>query len=254
MQRPLAKETAELFIHHVFCLHGLPTDIVSDRGPQFTAQFWRAFCKLIRATCSLTSDFHPQTNSQAERASQALEVALRCMASRDASSWSKYLPWIEYAHNTLPSSATGLSPFQCSLGYQPPLFPNQEEEVVIPSAQIFIHHCRRTWALAWKRLIHSTLASKRQADKHCSKAPTYSQVPRTLPHQKGNQPMFCQTGTTTHHATHPLPLATRWTLTRRCNIRHGREGWREVSQLSELQKGLTRKGLPKKYSKLRGGQ
>jgi len=37
---PSAKETAELMLHHVFRLHGLPCDIVSDRGPQFTSRFW----------------------------------------------------------------------------------------------------------------------------------------------------------------------------------------------------------------------
>ena len=34
---PSAKETAELMLHHVFRLHGLPSDIVFDRGPQFTS-------------------------------------------------------------------------------------------------------------------------------------------------------------------------------------------------------------------------
>lgn len=33
-----AKETTELIVH-VFKLHGLPRDIVSDRRPQFTLQF-----------------------------------------------------------------------------------------------------------------------------------------------------------------------------------------------------------------------
>ncbi|XP_032887666.1 ELMO domain-containing protein 2 [Amblyraja radiata] len=40
--------------------------------------------------------------------------------------------WIQYAHNSLPNSATGLSPFHCSLGYQPPLFSDQEEESPFP--------------------------------------------------------------------------------------------------------------------------
>ncbi|KAK3536207.1 hypothetical protein QTP86_000183 [Hemibagrus guttatus] len=37
---PSAKETALLLVQHVFRLHGISRDIVSDRGPQFTAQFW----------------------------------------------------------------------------------------------------------------------------------------------------------------------------------------------------------------------
>lgn len=35
---PSVAETAKLMIKHVFRLHGLPQDIVSDRGPQFVSQ------------------------------------------------------------------------------------------------------------------------------------------------------------------------------------------------------------------------
>ena len=171
---PTAKETAELLITHVFKIHGLPQDIVSDRGPQFSAQFWKAFCKLIGATVSLSSGFHPQTNGQTERANQDLEVALRCMTSSNTTSWSRMLPWVEYAHNTLPTTATGLSPFQCCLGYQPPLFPAQEEEVAVPSAQAFIRQCRRTWRRARARLLQSVVYFKKQADRRRSAAPRYN--------------------------------------------------------------------------------
>lgn len=30
---PSSKETADALVHQVFCLHGTPNDIVSDRGP-----------------------------------------------------------------------------------------------------------------------------------------------------------------------------------------------------------------------------
>ena len=44
---PSSLETARLLVHHVFCLHGIPQDIVSDRGPQFTSQVWKSFCQAL---------------------------------------------------------------------------------------------------------------------------------------------------------------------------------------------------------------
>ena len=46
---PSVKETAELVLQNIFRLHGLPTDIVSDRGPQFTSMLWKEFFSLARA-------------------------------------------------------------------------------------------------------------------------------------------------------------------------------------------------------------
>ncbi|KAI2664142.1 Transposon Tf2-8 polyprotein [Labeo rohita] len=129
---PSARETGVAVIDHVFRIHGLPTDVVSDRGPQFVSKFWKEFSHLLGATVSLSSGFHPQSNVQTERANQDLEHMLRCLVSHNPSSWSQQLSWVEYAHNSLPVSATGLSPFECSLGYQPPVFPSTESEVAVP--------------------------------------------------------------------------------------------------------------------------
>lgn len=35
-----AKETAQLLLNYVFSLHGIPVDVVSDKGPQFSSVFW----------------------------------------------------------------------------------------------------------------------------------------------------------------------------------------------------------------------
>ncbi|CAK6981241.1 uncharacterized protein LOC108874699, partial [Scomber scombrus] len=75
---PSALETSDLLVQHVFRLHGIPQDIVSDRGPQFTSQVWRGFCQALGVRTSLTSGYHPQSNGQTERANQSLESSLRC--------------------------------------------------------------------------------------------------------------------------------------------------------------------------------
>ncbi|KAI2648041.1 Retrovirus-related Pol polyprotein from transposon 17.6 [Labeo rohita] len=142
---PTAKTTAELILEHVVRLHGFPQDIVSDRGPQFTAKFWQAFCRLVATTSSLSSGFHPQTNGQTERANQQLERFLRCFASEHQRSWASYLVWAELSNNLHTSTATGLSPFEVCYGFQPPIFEHQEPEVEVPSAQQLVRRCRRLW-------------------------------------------------------------------------------------------------------------
>ncbi|KAI3359441.1 hypothetical protein L3Q82_002949 [Scortum barcoo] len=130
-------------INQVFRSHGLPTNIVSDRGLQFVSVFWKEFCHILGATVSLSSGYHPESNGQTERLNQELETCLRYLVSQNQTTWSDYLTWIEYAHNALPTAATGLSPFHVVYGYQPPLFPVNEEEVTVPSAHAMARRCRK---------------------------------------------------------------------------------------------------------------
>ncbi|CAJ1078658.1 Pol polyprotein [Xyrichtys novacula] len=171
---PTAIKTADLLVSQVFRIHGIPSDIVSDRGPQFTSEVWRAFCKALGATVSLSSGFHPQSNGQTERANQSLETFLRCVASEHPTTWSNQLPWVEYAYNSLSNSSSGLSPFQCVLGYQPPLFPASEEEIVIPSVQSFVRRCKRTWRKVRVALRRASLRMEQQANRRRSPAPAYA--------------------------------------------------------------------------------
>ena len=69
---PTAFQTAEALFNHVFRLLGIPEDIVSDRGPQFTSKVWAAFFQHIGVSISLTSGYHPQANGQCERMNQEL--------------------------------------------------------------------------------------------------------------------------------------------------------------------------------------
>jgi len=170
---PSAKETAEIMMTHVFRIHGFPKDIVSVRGPQFISRFWREFCNLIGASVSLSSGYHPESNGQTERLNQELETGLRCLISQNPSSWSRHLTWVEYAHNTLPTAPTGLTPFQAAYGYQPPTFPDLEKEVTVPSAHALVRRCHRIWSATRRALLRSGERMKVAADRKRRPAPEY---------------------------------------------------------------------------------
>lgn len=96
-----------------------------------------------------------------------------CVTSRHPASWSSFIPWLEYAHNSLTFSATGMSPFMASFGYQPPLFREQEVDRAVPSVQENLQWIRRVWSAARTALLRARSKAKYSADRHRVPAPSY---------------------------------------------------------------------------------
>ena len=71
------EEYAKLYIKEIVRLHGVPISIISDRGTQFTANFWKSFQRYLGTQMKLSTAFHPQTDGQAERTIKTLEDMLR---------------------------------------------------------------------------------------------------------------------------------------------------------------------------------
>ncbi|KAK3556277.1 hypothetical protein QTP70_007055 [Hemibagrus guttatus] len=132
---PTAMQMAEAMFQHIFQNFGLPEDIVSDRAPQFTSRVWGALCAQLGIGVSLSSGYHPQSNGQAEPLNQEIGRFFRSYCSREQQRWSEFLPWAKYAQNSLTHSSTSLTPFQCVLGYQPPLFPGSGEPSDVPAME-----------------------------------------------------------------------------------------------------------------------
>ncbi|XP_045563684.1 uncharacterized protein [Salmo salar] len=202
---PSSRETVDLLVFHVFHLHGLPTDIVSDRGPQITSRVWRSFCSALGINVSLSSGYHPQTNGQTELANQEMETALCCMTSANPSSWSVQLPWVEYDHKSLTNASSGMSPFECALDYQPPLFPAQEVEVAVPSVHDHMRRCHRTWRKARATLLCASARTQSQANCRLASAPVYT------PGQK--------------QLLHPLSSSTPYSVRQLLDVRRRDRGW-----------------------------
>ena len=62
----LAEGLARLFRDNIWKLHGLLKSVVSDRGPQFTAELTKELNKMLGIEMRLLTVFHPQTDGQME--------------------------------------------------------------------------------------------------------------------------------------------------------------------------------------------
>ena len=61
-----AEETACLYLKYVFKNHGLPDDVVTDRGTQFTSRFTARILELCDIHSNKSTAFHPQSDGQTE--------------------------------------------------------------------------------------------------------------------------------------------------------------------------------------------
>ncbi|KAK3527161.1 hypothetical protein QTP86_014579 [Hemibagrus guttatus] len=130
------------------------------------------------AGCPPTKIFVPppfrlQSNGQAERLNQEIGRFLRSYCSREQQQWSEFLPWAEYAQNSLIHSSTGLTPFQCVLGYQPPLFPWSGEPSDVPAVEEWYQRSQEVWERAHVRLQRAVRSQRIQADRRRRPHPSY---------------------------------------------------------------------------------
>ncbi|XP_062418964.1 uncharacterized protein LOC134131237 [Pungitius pungitius] len=170
---PSAIEMAECLFLQVFRPFGLPEEIISDRGPQFTSQVWRAFCNRLGIKVKLTSGYHPETNGQTERLNQELGKYLRGYCLQHPHDWSRYVAWAEYAQNSTFHSSLRLTPFQCVLGYQPPLFPWDTRPGPVPAVEDWFQRSGEVWETAHRHLCQAASTQKKFADRRRRPAPSY---------------------------------------------------------------------------------
>ena len=83
---------ARLYLNNVWKLHGLPNQVVSDRGPQFVAEFTRELYRMLGIKLAATTAYHPQADGQTERVNQELEQYLRLFVNQRQDDWDELLP------------------------------------------------------------------------------------------------------------------------------------------------------------------
>ena len=91
---------ARALVFHWISRFGLPLDITSDRGSQFTSKLWTAITKLLGSKLHHTTAYHPQANGLVERFHRHLKSAIR--ARLTTPNWLDELPWVLLGIRTAP--------------------------------------------------------------------------------------------------------------------------------------------------------
>ncbi|GAA5878755.1 hypothetical protein JCM1840_006047 [Sporobolomyces johnsonii] len=110
---------AQLFYRYIFGNHGLPDDVVSDRGAVFDSNFWRTLSRLTRTKLSMSTAYHPQSDGITERLNQTLEQYLRMYINYQQDDWEDLLPLAQYVYNDTLHSSTKTTPFFATYGFHP---------------------------------------------------------------------------------------------------------------------------------------
>lgn len=132
-----AEGCVDIFLQHVYRLHGLPEVVISDRDPRFTSTLYRKVMRQFNVCMKMSTAAHAQTDGQTERANRVIGDMLRAYTQSHEALWVEYLPTIEFAINSSPAASTGLTPFEVCYGTLPRQigFPKRLEQskAVLPS-------------------------------------------------------------------------------------------------------------------------
>ena len=124
------KRTAKAFMDLEFKLHGLPFDVYTDCGSQFTNSLWKKIMDNSKIKNKIATTNHHETVGQVERNNSYIEQYLR-VYSKSYKDWVDWLYLAEFAYSNAIHESTNETPFFINYGFHPSmddlfLFENNE--------------------------------------------------------------------------------------------------------------------------------
>jgi transposase InsO family protein len=159
------KEMARLFLENMYKYHGLPDDIIFDRGTQFTSKFWQSMFKILQVKTNLSSAYHPQTDGQTERVNQVLEQCLKCFINYHQDNWVDLLPVAKFAYKNTFQESIHQTPFFANYGYHTRFDSLNLSLAENPAAQDLVTRLLEIHKDMKVRLVEAQERQKRNADK-----------------------------------------------------------------------------------------
>jgi hypothetical protein len=94
----------------------VPKEIVSDRDPKFTSNFWKVLLNGFGKNLNLSTMYHPESDGKKERTNRIIEDTLRMYVMNQPSKWEDNIHLVEFTYNNGYHASLKMSLFEASYG------------------------------------------------------------------------------------------------------------------------------------------
>jgi hypothetical protein len=91
-------------------LHGVPHEIVLERDPRFTSNFWKRFFKVFWINLNFMTPYHPYLDFHTKRINHIIEYMLIMYLMDKPSIWEDYIHLVEFVYNNGYQESLNMSP------------------------------------------------------------------------------------------------------------------------------------------------
>ena len=110
-----AETVAEALVG-MFSRVGVPDEMLSDCGTQFTSDVMNEVSRLLSLQQITTAPWNPKANGLCEKFNGTLKNMIRKMCAEKPKDWDRYLPALLFAVREVPQESLGFSPFELLYG------------------------------------------------------------------------------------------------------------------------------------------
>lgn len=100
----------------MFSRVGVPKELLSDRGSNFTSDLMKEVARLLSVRQLHTTPYHPMANGLVEKFNGTLKLMLKRMCAERPRDWDRYLAPLLFAYREVPQTSLGFSPFELLYG------------------------------------------------------------------------------------------------------------------------------------------
>ena len=101
-----------------FTSFGIPKEIQSDRGTNFTSDLFSSILRELGVKQTLSSAYHPESQGALERWHQTFKTMLKKFCLESELDWDEGVNYLVFAIREAPQESLGFSPFEMVYGRQ----------------------------------------------------------------------------------------------------------------------------------------